>query len=52
MILHEIQPRDTNYYFTRAKILKESCGTDLEKLVDDKPVDVSEDMRGNSNAPF
>ncbi|XP_019371913.1 PREDICTED: thyroid adenoma-associated protein isoform X1 [Gavialis gangeticus] len=49
MILHEIQPRDTNYYFTRAKILKESCRTDLEKLVDGKPVDVSEDMRGKEH---
>uniref|UniRef100_A0A8C3STS2 tRNA (32-2'-O)-methyltransferase regulator THADA n=1 Tax=Chelydra serpentina TaxID=8475 RepID=A0A8C3STS2_CHESE len=39
MILHEIQPRDTNDYFTQAKILKEHHRGDFEKLADDEPVE-------------
>ncbi|EMP42588.1 Thyroid adenoma-associated protein like protein [Chelonia mydas] len=39
MILHEIQPRDTNDYFTQAKILKEHHRVDFEKLTDNEPVE-------------
>uniref|UniRef100_A0A8C4VZP1 tRNA (32-2'-O)-methyltransferase regulator THADA n=1 Tax=Gopherus evgoodei TaxID=1825980 RepID=A0A8C4VZP1_9SAUR len=39
MILHEIQPRDTNDYFTQAKILKEHHRVDFAKLTDDEPVE-------------
>uniref|UniRef100_A0A8C3DI45 tRNA (32-2'-O)-methyltransferase regulator THADA n=1 Tax=Corvus moneduloides TaxID=1196302 RepID=A0A8C3DI45_CORMO len=36
MILHEIQPQDTNDYFMQAKILKEHCKEESEKL-DQRP---------------
>uniref|UniRef100_A0A452J0V8 tRNA (32-2'-O)-methyltransferase regulator THADA n=1 Tax=Gopherus agassizii TaxID=38772 RepID=A0A452J0V8_9SAUR len=39
MILHEIQPRDTNDYFTQAKIFKEHHRVDFAKLTDDEPVE-------------
>uniref|UniRef100_A0A8B9SF31 tRNA (32-2'-O)-methyltransferase regulator THADA n=1 Tax=Apteryx owenii TaxID=8824 RepID=A0A8B9SF31_APTOW len=39
MILHEIQPKDTNDYFIQAKILKEYCKVEPEKLVDHKPTE-------------
>ncbi|NWV02043.1 THADA protein, partial [Upupa epops] len=35
-ILQEIQPQDTNYYFTQAKILKEHCKVESEKLAEHK----------------
>lgn len=31
MILHEIQPQDTNDYFIQAKILEEHCKIESEK---------------------
>ncbi|XP_050807667.1 thyroid adenoma-associated protein isoform X5 [Gopherus flavomarginatus] len=47
MILHEIQPRDTNDYFTQAKILKEHHRVDFAKLTDDEPVEnVCTEIRG------
>uniref|UniRef100_A0A674I6T3 tRNA (32-2'-O)-methyltransferase regulator THADA n=1 Tax=Terrapene triunguis TaxID=2587831 RepID=A0A674I6T3_9SAUR len=47
MILHEIQPRDTNDYFTQAKILKEHHRVDFAKLTDDEPVEnVCIEIRG------
>ncbi|NXA46117.1 THADA protein, partial [Nothocercus julius] len=39
MILHEIQPQDTNDYFMQAKTLKEYCKVESEKLVDCKPTE-------------
>ncbi|NXN17801.1 THADA protein, partial [Indicator maculatus] len=36
MILHEIQPQDTNDYFMQAKILEEHCKIESEKLSDRK----------------
>ncbi|NWJ00376.1 THADA protein, partial [Crypturellus undulatus] len=39
MILHEIQPQDTNDYFVQAKTLKEYCKVESEKLVDCKPTE-------------
>nr|XP_009667198.1 PREDICTED: thyroid adenoma-associated protein isoform X2 [Struthio camelus australis] len=39
MILHEIQPQDTNDYFIQAKILKECCKVESEKLADHKPTE-------------
>lgn len=53
MILHEIQPRDTNDYFTQAKILKEHHRVDFEKLTDNEPVEnVCPEITGNSEAAF
>ncbi|XP_067421161.1 tRNA (32-2'-O)-methyltransferase regulator THADA [Emydura macquarii macquarii] len=47
MILHEIQPRDTNDYFIQAKILKEHHRVDFEKPTDDKPAEnVCTEIRG------
>uniref|UniRef100_A0A452J0U0 tRNA (32-2'-O)-methyltransferase regulator THADA n=1 Tax=Gopherus agassizii TaxID=38772 RepID=A0A452J0U0_9SAUR len=47
MILHEIQPRDTNDYFTQAKIFKEHHRVDFAKLTDDEPVEnVCTEIRG------
>ncbi|XP_068014938.1 tRNA (32-2'-O)-methyltransferase regulator THADA isoform X2 [Melanerpes formicivorus] len=37
MILHEIQPQDTNDYFVQAKILEEHCKIQSEKLADHEP---------------
>ncbi|XP_009072844.1 PREDICTED: thyroid adenoma-associated protein, partial [Acanthisitta chloris] len=37
MILHEIQPQDTNDYFIQAKILKEHCNGEPEKVPDSRP---------------
>ncbi|NXM79296.1 THADA protein, partial [Serilophus lunatus] len=37
-ILHEIQPQDTNDYFVQAKILKEHCQEESEKLADQRPL--------------
>ncbi|XP_053918208.1 thyroid adenoma-associated protein [Cuculus canorus] len=39
MILHEIQPQDTNDYFMQAKILKEHCKVETEKLADHRTVE-------------
>ncbi|NXP17026.1 THADA protein, partial [Scytalopus superciliaris] len=38
MILNEIQPQDTNDYFMEAKILKEHCEEEAEKLADQRPM--------------
>ncbi|KAM6273334.1 tRNA (32-2'-O)-methyltransferase regulator THADA isoform 1-T2 [Spheniscus humboldti] len=47
MILHEIQPQDTNDYFLQAKILKEHCKAESEKLADHRPVEnICTEMRG------
>ncbi|NXT67659.1 THADA protein, partial [Chaetops frenatus] len=47
MILHEIQPQDTNDYFMQAKILKEHCKEESEKLADQRPMkNVCTEMRG------
>uniref|UniRef100_A0A663ER01 tRNA (32-2'-O)-methyltransferase regulator THADA n=1 Tax=Aquila chrysaetos chrysaetos TaxID=223781 RepID=A0A663ER01_AQUCH len=47
MILHEIQPQDTNDYFIQAKILKEHCKVESEKLADHRPMDnICTEMRG------
>ncbi|NXP47597.1 THADA protein, partial [Heliornis fulica] len=47
MILHEIQPQDTNDYFIQAKILKEHHKVEPEKLVDHRPMESScREMRG------
>ncbi|NXV88660.1 THADA protein, partial [Calonectris borealis] len=47
MILHEIQPQDTNDYFMQAKILKEHCKVESEKLADHRPMeDICTEMRG------
>ncbi|NXW24302.1 THADA protein, partial [Circaetus pectoralis] len=47
MILHEIQPQDTNDYFIQAKILKEHCKVKSEKLADHRPMDnICTEMRG------
>ncbi|KFQ69170.1 Thyroid adenoma-associated protein [Phaethon lepturus] len=47
MILHEIQPQDTNDYFMQAKILKEHCKVESEKLADDRPMEsICTEMRG------
>lgn len=51
MILHEIQPQDTNDYFLQAKILKEHGKAESEKLADHRPVEnLCTEMRGKSNA--
>ncbi|XP_009707772.1 PREDICTED: thyroid adenoma-associated protein [Cariama cristata] len=47
MILHEIQPQDTNDYFMQAKILKEHCKVESEKLADHRPMEnMCTEMRG------
>ncbi|KFQ26004.1 Thyroid adenoma-associated protein [Mesitornis unicolor] len=47
MILHEIQPQDTNDYFMQAKILKEHCKVESEKLADHRPMEnTCSDVRG------
>ncbi|NXY42990.1 THADA protein, partial [Ceuthmochares aereus] len=47
MILHEIQPQDTNDYFMQAKILKEHCKVVAEKLADHRTVEnICTEMRG------
>ncbi|XP_069464566.1 tRNA (32-2'-O)-methyltransferase regulator THADA isoform X2 [Ambystoma mexicanum] len=47
MILNEIQPRDTNDYFTEARILQEQKGSAPEKPLDCEPCeDVSVEMTG------
>ncbi|NXV71726.1 THADA protein, partial [Atlantisia rogersi] len=47
MILHEIQPQDTNDYFIQAKILKEHCKAESEKLTDHRPMEsICREMRG------
>ncbi|MXQ90862.1 hypothetical protein E5288_WYG019539 [Bos mutus] len=46
-ILNEIQPRDTNDYFSRAKILKECGSFDLEDLSASVPnIDTSAEIKG------
>lgn len=51
MILREIQPQDTNDYFMQAKILKEHCKIESEKLAVRKPMEnICTEMRGKSNA--
>ncbi|NXE76836.1 THADA protein, partial [Cochlearius cochlearius] len=47
MILHEIQPQDTNDYFMQAKIMKEHCKVESEKLADHRPMEnICTEMRG------
>ncbi|NXJ75559.1 THADA protein, partial [Trogon melanurus] len=47
MILHEIQPQDTNDYFLQAKMLKEHCQVESEKLTDHRPMEnICIEMRG------
>ncbi|NXH74569.1 THADA protein, partial [Hydrobates tethys] len=47
MILHEIQPQDTNDYFMQAKILKEHCKVESEKLADHRLMEnICTEMRG------
>uniref|UniRef100_A0A8B9R2I5 tRNA (32-2'-O)-methyltransferase regulator THADA n=1 Tax=Anas platyrhynchos TaxID=8839 RepID=A0A8B9R2I5_ANAPL len=47
MILREIQPQDTNDYFMQAKILKEHCKIESEKLAVRKPMEnICTEMRG------
>ncbi|NWR67063.1 THADA protein, partial [Bucorvus abyssinicus] len=47
MILHEIQPQDTNDYFMQAKILKEHCQEESEQLADHRPMEnICTEMRG------
>ncbi|NXM33367.1 THADA protein, partial [Oxyruncus cristatus] len=47
MILNEIQPQDTNDYFMKAKILKEHCEEESEKLADQRPLkNTCTEMRG------
>ncbi|NXK12759.1 THADA protein, partial [Herpetotheres cachinnans] len=47
MILQEIQPQDTNDYFMQAKILKEHCKVESEKLADHRPMEnTCTEMRG------
>ncbi|NXM39705.1 THADA protein, partial [Gymnorhina tibicen] len=47
MILHEIQPQDTNDYFMQAKILKEHCKEESERLADQRPTkNICMEMRG------
>jgi len=51
MILHEIQPQDTNDYFMQAKILKEHCEVESEKVPDRRAMEnICTEMRGKSNA--
>ncbi|NXL50573.1 THADA protein, partial [Podilymbus podiceps] len=47
MILHEIKPQDTNDYFMQAKILKEHCKVESEKLADHRAMEnICTEMRG------
>ncbi|XP_049726402.1 thyroid adenoma-associated protein isoform X2 [Elephas maximus indicus] len=47
MILNEIQPRDTNYYFSDVKIVKERDSFDLEDLNASMPnTDTSAEIKG------
>ncbi|NWU75455.1 THADA protein, partial [Onychorhynchus coronatus] len=47
MILNEIQPQDTNDYFMQAKILKEHCKEESEKLADQRLMkNTCTEMRG------
>ncbi|NXR29987.1 THADA protein, partial [Zosterops hypoxanthus] len=47
MILHEIQPQDTNDYFMQTKVLKEHCKEESEKLADQRPTkNICMEMRG------
>ncbi|XP_008936005.1 PREDICTED: thyroid adenoma-associated protein [Merops nubicus] len=47
MILHEIQPQDTNDYFTQAKLLKEHCKVGSEELADHRATEsICTEMRG------
>ncbi|NWQ77060.1 THADA protein, partial [Columbina picui] len=49
MILHEIQPQDTNDYFMQAKILREHCKVDSQKQADHRPMEnTCTEMRGKS----
>lgn len=51
MILHEIQPQDTNDYFLQAKILKEHCKVESGKQADHRPMEnICAEMRGKSSA--
>ncbi|NXS94970.1 THADA protein, partial [Jacana jacana] len=47
VILHEIQPQDTNDYFMQAKLLKEHCKVESERLADHRPMEnICTEMRG------
>lgn len=51
MILHEIQPQDTNDYFMQTKVLKEHCKEESEKLADQRPTkNICMEMRGKFKA--
>lgn len=51
MILHEIQPQDTNDYFLQAKILKGHCEEESEKLADQRQTkNICMEMKGKSRA--
>ncbi|NXU58031.1 THADA protein, partial [Turnix velox] len=50
MILHEIQPQDTNDYFMQAKLLKEHCEVESEKLSDHRPMEnICTETRGKES---
>uniref|UniRef100_A0A8C2TDP2 tRNA (32-2'-O)-methyltransferase regulator THADA n=1 Tax=Coturnix japonica TaxID=93934 RepID=A0A8C2TDP2_COTJA len=50
MILSEIQPQDTNDYFLQAKMLKEHCKIQSEKLADHKPMEnICTEMKGKES---
>lgn len=50
MILKEIQPQDTNDYFMQAKMLKEHCKIQSEKLAEHKPMEnICTEMRGKES---
>uniref|UniRef100_A0A8C3KS85 tRNA (32-2'-O)-methyltransferase regulator THADA n=1 Tax=Calidris pygmaea TaxID=425635 RepID=A0A8C3KS85_9CHAR len=47
VILHEIQPQDTNDYFIQAKLLKEHCKVESGKPADHRPMEnICTEMRG------
>ncbi|NWW51368.1 THADA protein, partial [Pedionomus torquatus] len=47
VILHEIQPQDTNDYFMQAKLLKEHCKVESDKLADHRLMEnICTEMRG------
>lgn len=51
MILHEIQPQDTNDYFMQTKILNEHCEEESGKLADQRPTkNICMEMGGKSKA--
>ncbi|XP_045141726.1 thyroid adenoma-associated protein isoform X1 [Echinops telfairi] len=52
VILNEIQPRDTNDYFSHAKVLKEHPSFDLDDLNANMPnIDAASEMKGKEGKP-